>query len=126
MLRRLLAPIAAPVTVVAMVGMVGAASVASLGCESSEPVLIGEHWSSAPHALPNLAMPPSGELPPGHPGAKGGGPPPSGCHRDPGDLGRPFDVPEGFEQPDESETSPAHPPHLRTPAERRKGIEENI
>lgn len=115
--RRLLAPIVAAAAALA--------SVAALGCESSEPILMGEHWSSAPHALPNLAPAPGEELPPGHPSAKGGGPP-SGCHRDPGDLGRPFEAPEGFESPDESETSPAHPPHLRPPSERPKGIEENI
>lgn len=65
-------------------------------------------------------------LPPDHPPIGQGGGPPSNCHPDPGDLGEPSEVPDGFQVPDHSEVSPAHPPHLRTPEHRGKHWEDQI
>lgn len=85
------------------------------GCGRSEALIIGEGFSDSPTPLPMLSHPPIGT---------GGGP--SGeCHDDPDlDLGEPVEVPEGYEEGDDSESSPAHPLHLRQ--KKKPGVEDNI
>lgn len=105
------------------------------GCTSGEIVLgdgLPNEAAEAsaplpPSLLPGLPLghPPFGALPPGHPPVGQGGGPPSMCHPDPGDLGEPSEAPEGYESPDDSDISPAHPPHLRPP-ERGRRWEDRI
>ncbi len=94
-----------------------AALAAALGCaDLRAPIIVGEGYAVAPTPLPWLGGAP--------PTSKGGGPSDK-CH-DPDDLdlGDPAEVPEGFEEGDDSEFSPAHPPHLKD--KKKRGVEENI
>jgi hypothetical protein len=100
-----------------------AALAAALGCaELSEPLVIGEGYSDAPSPLPFLGKDFDDDAPTG----KGGGPLDKSdkCHDPDLDLDDVEQVPEGFEEGDDSEFSPAHPPHLR--GEKRRGFEERI
>lgn len=81
----------------------------AFGCSTSTEIVLGDGMPNGPVATESPL------LPLGHPPLGKGGGPPSICHPDPGDLGEPSDVPEGFEEPDHSDISPAHPPHLRKP-----------
>lgn len=88
---------------------------AALGCARNEPILIGEGYSveDQPEPLPTLP----GWLPP--PTAKGGGP--NTHDPDDLDLGDPDECPDGYDDEDDTELSPAHPPHLK-----KRGVEDNI
>lgn len=101
-MKRLFLPLLGPATVVA-----------ALGCASrNEPLVIGEGYSTTPTSLPWPGDPP--------PAAHGGGPR-DHCHDPDLELDDPEDVPEGFEEGDDSPISPAHPPHLK-----KRGVEDNI
>jgi len=97
--------------------ILGAVSLAAvLGCASNEPILIGDGYSIEDReAAPTVP----GWLSPA-PKAKGGGP----NSHDPDDLelGDPNECPEGYDEEDDTEFSPAHPPHLR----KGRGVEDNI
>jgi hypothetical protein len=91
--------------------LVTAALVAAFGCgcATSPSIVLGEGYSSSPVTLPD---------------AHGGGPK-GECHDDPDlDLDEPAEVPEGYEEGDDSEFSPAHPLHLKK--KKKPGVEENI
>lgn len=91
------------------------------GCATSEPILIGEGysttpaspfgplgWGGGPHTLPTSPTAPSGE-----------------CHDDPDlDLDAPARVPDGYDEGDDSDVSPAHPLHLKK--SKKPGVEDNI
>lgn len=86
-------------------------ALALFGC-APDAVVVGELLSTDEPPPPRTVVPLG----------QGGGPPaqaPDICHPDPGDLGEPSEVPEGFAAPDHSETSPAHPLHLDRPKTRR-------
>ena len=87
------------------------------GCATSPPTIIGEGYSTSPTPLPNIA----------HPSAKGGGPhsEKGECHDDPNlELDDPAEVPEGYDEGDDSDVSPAHPLHLKP--KKKAGVEDNI
>jgi hypothetical protein len=108
--RRLL-PVASAAAFLAVFGT--AAAVVTPGCVvRNEPIVVGDVLTDDPAAtLPWWLMPPS---------SRGGGPP--SCHDPDLELNPPSEVPRGFDEPDDSALSPAHPPHLK----RGRGIEDNI
>jgi len=97
--------------------MLGAVAVAAaLGCARTEPILMGEAYPPEEQivvpTVPGWHTPPT---------AKGGGPN-SHDYPDDLDLGHPDECPEGFDDEDDTEFSPAHPPHLK----KGRGVEDNI
>lgn len=97
-----------------ILAVAGLAAAFGFGCGRADALIIGEGYSTSPSPLPTLA-PPTGH----------GGGPQGECHDDPGlDLGEPAEVPEGYEEGDDSASSPAHPLHLKP--KKKLGVEDNI